>query len=91
MLRCEAYVVSAEGLGRRMLSLAPFIGTTAGGERGALEVEAQEEPRVTIDEQTVNVIRNSDGTYSSEGLFYAKYTSLLELARASIDAHLPER
>jgi Tyrosinase co-factor MelC1 len=61
-----------------------------GGERQAFEEEAQEEPRVTIDEQPVNVIRNSDGTYSSEGLFYAKYTSLLELARASIDAHLPE-
>jgi hypothetical protein len=62
----------------------------AGGERGALEEEAQE-PRVSIDEQPVNVIRNSDGTYSSEGVFYAKYTSLLELAQASIDAHLPER
>jgi hypothetical protein len=62
----------------------------AGGERGGLEEEAQE-PRVTIGEQPVNVIRNSDGTYSSEGDFYAKYTSLLELAQASIDAHLPER
>ena len=63
----------------------------AGGERGVLEEEAQEEPRVTIGEQPVNVIRNSDGTYSSEGVFYDKYTSLLELARANIDAHLPER
>ena len=62
----------------------------AGGERGVLEEEALE-PRVSIGEQPVNVIRNSDGTYSSEGVFYAKYTSLLELARASIDAHLPER
>jgi hypothetical protein len=61
-----------------------------GGERGVLEEEAQE-PRVSIGEQPVNVIRNSDGTYSSEGVFYAKYTSLLELAQASIDAHLPER
>jgi hypothetical protein len=61
-----------------------------GGERRALEEEAQE-PRVSIDEQPVNVIRNSDGTYSSDGLFYAKYTSLLELAQASVDAHLPER
>jgi hypothetical protein len=60
-------------------------------ERGAaLARAAQEEPRLSIDGRPVKVIRRSDGTYSSEGVFYAKYASLSELARASIDMHLPE-
>ena len=58
-------------------------------ERRALEEEAQV-PRLFIDERPVKVIRHPDGSYSSEGVFYAKYPSLLELARASIDAHLRE-
>ena len=66
-----------------------------GGERRALEVEAQEEPRLVtdrlfIDERPVKVIEHPDGTYSSEGVLYAKYPSLLELAQAEIDIHLPE-
>ena len=68
-----------------------------GGERRVLEEEAQEEeprlaqgPRLFIDEQPIKVIRNSDGTYSSEGVFYTSYPTLLDLARASIDIHLPE-
>ena len=60
-----------------------------GGERLALEEEVQK-PRLFIDERPINVIRSSDGTYSSEGVFSAKYPSLLDLARASIDIHLPE-
>jgi hypothetical protein len=60
-----------------------------GGERRVLEAAVQE-PRLFIDEQPVNVIQNPDGTYSSEGVFYAKYASLLDLARASIDIHRPE-
>lgn len=63
-----------------------------GGEHRALEEEAQEEepplaqgPRLFIDERPVKVIRNSDGTYSSEGVFYTSYPTLLDLARASID------
>ena len=57
-----------------------------GGERRVLEEEAQEEqPRLFIDERPVKVIRNSDGTYSSEGVFYTSYPTLLDLARASID------
>ena len=65
------------------------------GDRRALEVEAQEEPRLVtdrlfIDERPVKVIEHPDGTYSSEGVLYAKYPSLLELARASIDIHMPE-
>jgi hypothetical protein len=67
-----------------------------GGEHRVLEEEAQEEPRLPqesrlfIDERPVKVIRNSDGTYSSEGVFYTSYPTLLDLARASIDIHLPE-
>jgi hypothetical protein len=48
------------------------------------------EPQLFIDDQQVNVIQNPDGTYSSEGLYYTKYASLSELARASIDSHQPE-
>jgi hypothetical protein len=59
-------------------------------ERRALARAAQEEPQLSIDGRPVKVIRRSDGTYSSEGVFYAKYASLSELARASIDMHLPE-
>ena len=59
--------------------------------RAALAQAAQEMPRLSIDGRPVNVIRNRDGTYSSEGVYYAKYPSPLELARASIDIHLPER
>ena len=68
-----------------------------GGERGVLEEEAQQEPpraqepRLFIDERPVKVIRNSDGTYSSEGVFYTSYPTLLDLARASIDILRPER
>jgi len=58
--------------------------------RGVLEEGAPQVPRLFIDEQPVKVIRNSDGTFSSEGVFYAKYPSLLDLARTSIDGHLPE-
>jgi hypothetical protein len=50
---------------------------------------AQEEPLLSIDGQPVKVIRRPDGTYSSEGVFYNKYDSLLELARANIDIQLP--
>jgi hypothetical protein len=59
-------------------------------ERGAALARAAQEPRLSIDGRPVKVIRRSDGTYSSEGVFYAKYASLSELARASIDMHLPE-
>jgi Tyrosinase co-factor MelC1 len=63
-----------------------FIPAGGGGERRMLEEEAQEEePRLFIDERPVKVIRNSDGTYSSEGVFYTSYPTLLDLARASID------
>jgi hypothetical protein len=62
---------------------------TGGGDPRALTRAAQE-PRLSIDGRPVKVIRRSDGTYSSEGVFYAKYASLSELARASIDIHLPE-
>jgi hypothetical protein len=62
----------------------------AGGERRALEVEAQEEPLLSIDGRPVKVIRHPDGTYSSESIYYARYPSLSELARASIDIFLPE-
>ena len=68
-----------------------------GGDRRALEEEAQEEPRLAqgprlfIDGRPVKVIRNSDGTYSSEGVFYTSYPTLLDLARASIDILRPER
>lgn len=60
-----------------------------GERRGVLEEGAQV-PRLFIDERPINVIRHSDGTFSSEGVFYAKYPSLVDLARASIDIHLPE-
>jgi hypothetical protein len=62
-----------------------------GGERRALAQAAQEGPRLSIDGQPVKVIRNSDGTYSSEGVFYTSYPTLLDLARASIDILRPER
>ena len=65
---------------------------TVGGERRVLEEEAQEEQprlaqvaRLFIDGRPVKVIRNSDGTYSSEDVFYTSYPTLLDLARASID------
>ena len=68
-----------------------------GGERRVLEEEAREEQprlaqvaRLFIDGRPVKVIRNSDGTYSSEGVFYNSYSTLVDLARASIDIHLPE-
>jgi Tyrosinase co-factor MelC1 len=60
-----------------------------GGERPVLEEEVQK-PRLFIDERPIKVIRHPDGTFSSAGVFYAKYPSLLDLARASIDSHLPE-
>jgi hypothetical protein len=59
-------------------------------ERRAALARAAQEPRLSIDGRPVKVIRRSDGTYSSEGVFYAKYASLSDLARASIDMHLPE-
>jgi Tyrosinase co-factor MelC1 len=62
-----------------------------GGERRALAQAAQEGPRLSIDGRQVKVIRNSDGTYSSEGVFYTSYPTLLDLARASIDILRPER
>ena len=67
----------------------------ARSERRALEVEAQEQPTLVtdqlfIDERPVKVIEHPDGTYSSEGVLYTKYPSLLELAQAEIDIHLPE-
>jgi hypothetical protein len=61
-----------------------------GGERRALAQAAQEEPLLSIDERPVKLIRHPDGTYSSEGVLYAKFDSLLELAQAEIDIHLPE-
>ena len=60
------------------------------GDRRALAQATQEEPRLSIDGRPVKVIEHPDGTYSSEGVFYAKYDSLLELARANIDIHMPE-
>ncbi len=45
---------------------------------------------MSIDDQQVHVIQNPDGTYSSEGLYYTKYPSLSELARAIIDTHSSE-
>jgi hypothetical protein len=62
----------------------------AGGDRRTLAQAAQEEPRLSIDGRSVTVIQNPDGTYSSGGLFYTRYASLSELARASIDSYLPE-
>jgi hypothetical protein len=61
-----------------------------GGDRRALAQAAQEGPRLSIDGRPVKVIEHPDGTYSSDGVFYAKYDSLSELARANIDVHLPE-
>jgi hypothetical protein len=61
-----------------------------GGDRRALEVEAQQEPLISIDGQPIKVFQHPDGTYSSESIYYDKYDSLLELARASIDTFLPE-
>ena len=61
-----------------------------GGERRALAQAAQAGPRLSIDGRPVKVIRNSDGTYSSEGVFYTSYPTLLDLARASIDILQPE-
>jgi len=61
-----------------------------GGERRALTQAAQEQTRLSIDGRPVTVIQNPDGTYSSEGVFYTRYASLSELARASIDRYLPE-
>jgi hypothetical protein len=60
------------------------------GARRALAQAAQEGPRLSIDGRPVKVIEHPDGTYSSDGVFYAKYDSLSELARANIDVHLPE-
>jgi hypothetical protein len=61
-----------------------------GGEnRRALAQAAQEKPRLSIDGQPVKVLQHPDGTYYSEGVLYDRYDSLLELARASIDIHLP--
>jgi hypothetical protein len=48
---------------------------------------AEAKPSISIDDQRVNVIQNPDGTYSSEGLYYTKYASLPELARAIIDSY----
>jgi Tyrosinase co-factor MelC1 len=61
-----------------------------GGDRRALEEEAQEEPRLSIDGRPIKVFQHPDGTYSSASIYYDKYDSLLELARASIDTFLPE-
>jgi hypothetical protein len=66
-------------------------GGGGGGERRASAQAAQEGPRLSIDGRPVKVIRNSDGTYSSEGVFYTSYPTLLDLARASIDILRPER
>jgi hypothetical protein len=60
------------------------------GARRALAQAAREKPRLSIDGRPVRVIEHPDGTYSSEGVFYNKYDSLSELARASIDTFLPE-
>jgi hypothetical protein len=48
---------------------------------------SEAKPLLSIDDQRVNVIQNHDGTYSSEGLYYTKYASLPELARAIIDSN----
>jgi hypothetical protein len=61
-----------------------------GGQRRALAQAAQEGPRLSIDGRPVKVLQHPDGTYYSEGVLYAKYDSLLELAQAEIDIHLPE-
>ena len=51
---------------------------------------SEAEPQMSIDDQQVHVIQNPDGTYSSEGLYYTKYPTLSELARAIIDTHSSE-
>ena len=62
-----------------------------GGEnRRALAQTAQQEPRLSIDGRPVKVLQHPDGTYYSEGVLYDRYDSLLELAQAEIDIHLPE-
>ena len=61
-----------------------------GDNRRALAQAAQQEPRLSIDGRPLKVIEHPDGTYSSDGVFYAKYDSLSELARANIDIHMPE-
>ena len=61
-----------------------------GGQRRVLAQAAQEGPRLSIDGRPVKVLQHPDGTYYSEGVLYAKYDSLLELAQAEIDIHLPE-
>jgi hypothetical protein len=59
-------------------------------EGGADRQVLEEEPRLSIDGQPIKVFQHPDGTYSSESIYYDKYDSLLELARASIDTFLPE-
>ena len=61
-----------------------------GDDSRALAQAAQQEPRLSIDGQPVKVFQHPDGTYYSEGVLYDRYDSLLELARAEIDIHLPE-
>jgi hypothetical protein len=58
--------------------------------RQALAQAAKQEPRLSIDGQPVRVLQHPDGTYYSEGVLYDRYDSLLELAQAEIDIHLPE-
>jgi len=55
------------------------------GQKIVIEEPEEGEAQLTIDDQQVNVIQNADGTYSSENLFYTKYSSLRELARAHVD------
>jgi hypothetical protein len=61
-----------------------------GDNRRALAQAAQEEPKLSIDGQPVKVLQHPDGTYYSEGVLYENFDSLLELAQAEIDIHLPE-
>lgn len=55
-----------------------------------IEEPEEGEPRLLINDQEANTIKNADGTYSSESLFYAKYASLRHLARAEIDQRSKE-
>jgi hypothetical protein len=55
------------------------------GQKIKIEEQEEGEARLFIDDQEVNIIRNADDTYSSEDLYYAKYRSLRQLARAQID------
>jgi hypothetical protein len=55
------------------------------GQKIVIEEPEEGEPQLLINDQDANVIHNADGTYSSESLFYTKYSSLRELARAQID------